>query len=178
MEKLMSAVKFMTFDPATGSNMFAAPATVGGSGSAYNLVALDGDGRLHSAMLPAGTGVSVVVHRASGALSAGDLVNIYLDIVDDGIEGDTGWRVRRADASDPTKYAVGFVVSAYTSGALADVYLEGQFPLTSTLNEVYLTESPGIAGSFDAEAAFRQLVGRRIGANNYEFIQGERVLLN
>jgi len=115
------------------------------------------------------TSGSKKVVKASEALSAGNLVNIYFDT-------DT-WYCRKADASDVEKYAVGFVAEAFESDADAEVHLYGEFEVISELNEVYLTQTPGVAGAYDPTAAIRQLIGRRTGSNTFKFLQGEIVIL-
>jgi hypothetical protein len=140
-----------------------------GAADAGKPVALDTDGKLNASLMPNGIGASTKIVTASEALSAGNLVNIFFDT-------DT-WYARKADASDAAKYAVGFVEEAFESDASVEVYLSGEIDVTADLDEVYLTQTPGIAGVYDPTAVIRQLVGRRVGANVFTFIQGEITIL-
>jgi hypothetical protein len=95
-------------------------ATVTSSGAADDgkIVALDATGRLDNSILPVGIGADTATITASESLSAGDFVNIWSDAGTP--------KVRKADASTSGKEAVGFVLSAVTSGSQATVYFEGQ----------------------------------------------------
>ena len=67
--------------------------------------------------MPSGIGADVVSLPATEALAAGDFVNIY--------DNSGTISVRKANATDATKPANGFVKSAVASGANATVYFEG-----------------------------------------------------
>lgn len=94
-----------------------AKVTSSGAGDAGAMVKLDAGGKLDVSLLPTGVGAEVVVAPASENLSAGDYVNFWDD-------GGTV-KARKADASDATKPAQGFVLSAVTAPADATVYCEG-----------------------------------------------------
>lgn len=83
--------------------------------SANKLVKMDGSGRIAVAMLPVGVGPDTKSIQASETLAAGDFVNIH---------NSSGARIRKADATNG-RIAHGFVLSAVSSGANGDVYLEG-----------------------------------------------------
>lgn len=108
-------------------------ATVASAGAADDgkIVCLDATGKLDVSVMPVGMGADTATIQASENLAAGDFVNIW---------NSSGARVRKADASTPGKEAVGFVLTAVTSGSNATVYFEG----TNT-----------------------QLTGRTIGARQY-----------
>jgi len=89
-----------------------------GAGDAGKIPALDAAGKLDATMMPTGMGPDVKLLPASENLAAGDLVNVWSD------SGTA--KVRKADASDATKEAHGFVLAAVTSPDDATVYLEGQ----------------------------------------------------
>jgi hypothetical protein len=91
--------------------------TSAGAGDAGKLIKLDAGGKLDLSLLPSGVGAEVVTVPASENLAAGDYVNFW---------DDAGTvKVRKADASDATKIAHGFVLAAVTSPANASVYLAG-----------------------------------------------------
>jgi hypothetical protein len=91
--------------------------TSAGAGDAGKLIKLDAGGKLDTSVLPTGVGAEVVVAPASENLAAGDFVNFW---------DDAGTvKVRKADASDATKPAHGFVLAAVVSPANATVYCSG-----------------------------------------------------
>jgi hypothetical protein len=167
--------KILTVDFATGLNALITPTVTGGSTSAAGqIVALDTDGTLNESLLPSGLGVSVVTAKASEDITADSIVNLYKEGAD--------WLVRNAIGTDASKYAVGFIKSTVVEDAESvDVYLEGRFTFTSTSNHLFLTTTAGTPGVYDLDDGnlkIRQLVGRRVGENLYEFIQGDITLLN
>lgn len=87
-----------------------------GAGDAGKAVGLDGAGRIDNTMMPVGIGADTALTQASENLAAGDLVNVW---------NSSGARARKADATTAGKEAVGFVLSAVTSGQNATVYFEG-----------------------------------------------------
>lgn len=91
--------------------------TSAGAGDASKLVQTDSGGKLDITLMPSGVGADTVTVLASEALAAGDWVNIYDNA---GTEN-----VRKANATDNTKPAHGFVKSAVSGGANATVYLTG-----------------------------------------------------
>ncbi|MDR2117378.1 MAG: hypothetical protein LBP87_13455 [Planctomycetaceae bacterium] len=157
-----------------GQNVVRTAATAGGLENAGAIPALDAGGKLHGSMMPSGLGVSV--QRLVTSETVAGLVNIWFDATAN--EGAGSWFVRKADATDETKPAHGFVKVTASSGEEVDVYLEGTYALTSTLPEVYLSITPGVAGAYDPTAKIRQLVGRRVGVNTYIFIPGDITVLN
>lgn len=86
-----------------------------GAGDAGKIPALDAGGRISDTMMPVGIGAETASIPCSENLSAGNFVNIY---------DSTGKKCRKADNSNSRK-AHGFVLSAYTSGQTATVYLDG-----------------------------------------------------
>ena len=100
----------------TGGNLEEVEATVQSAGSenAGDIPALGADGKLDDTVMPEGIGAETIVHPTSEALSENDVVNIF---------DDTGTtKCRKADATDPTKQADGYVKAAYGEGANATVY--------------------------------------------------------
>jgi hypothetical protein len=91
--------------------------TSAGAASATELVALDAAGKISTTMLPAGI-LQTIEAPASEALSAGDLINFH------DVSGTKS--VRKANATDATKPAEGFVLASVSSSATATVYTDGQ----------------------------------------------------
>lgn len=115
----MAGKKYLKLDTTTGRpTQQAATDTSAGAGNASDIVALDASGRIDNTMMPVGIGASTASIICSEALSAGDQVNVY---------NNAGTRTcRKANATDATKPAHGFVLSSYSSSALATVYFDGQ----------------------------------------------------
>ena len=108
--------KYLQHDAAGGFREVEAVAT-GGAGQANKIPALDLSGRLDSTMMPTGIGAETSIVPAFGALAAGDLVNVYNN---SGV-----MRARKADASNSTAPANGFVLAAVADTANATVYWGG-----------------------------------------------------
>jgi hypothetical protein len=109
--------------------------TSAGAGDAGKLVKLDGGGKLDITLMPSGVGAETATVEASETLAAGDLVNVYF--------ADPDTLARKADASDPAKFANGFVLAAVTSGQNGTVYFGG-------LNDQVSGLTPGAALYLDA----------------------------
>lgn len=86
-----------------------------GAGNEGDLVALDASGKLSLTVMPVGIGPDTAAITAVGAISAGDLVNVY---------DDSGPVCRKADASNARK-AHGFCLDAFLDTETALVYFEG-----------------------------------------------------
>lgn len=96
-----------------------------GAGDAGKIPALDSTGKLDTSVMPVGIGADTKSIVASENLAAGDLVNVW---------DDTGTiKVRKADATSPSKRAHGFVLSSVSSAANATVYFEGTITGLSSL---------------------------------------------
>ena len=112
--------------------------TSAGAGDAGKIVALDNTGKLDTTVMPTGIGAQTQAMACSENLTAGDLVNIW---------NDSGTRkVRRADCSNGRR-AHGFVLSGFSSGATATVYLDDTLTgLTGlTPGSVYYLSTTGAA---------------------------------
>lgn len=103
----MPAQKFLAHDGSGGIQEVVSVQT-GGAPSADKVPSLDANGRLDVTMMPSGVGADTSVVVASGALAAGDFVNLFND-------GGTA-KVRKADASSNVAPAHGFVLAAVTDG--------------------------------------------------------------
>jgi hypothetical protein len=87
-----------------------------GAPNAGDIPALDGTGRLDISVMPVGIGADTATVLASENLAAGDYVNIY--------DNAGTPNCRLADNSN-NRPAMGFVLSAVTSGNNATIYFEG-----------------------------------------------------
>jgi hypothetical protein len=166
-------IRLLQQDSSTGG-IFGKPPVVRSSGttSAGQAVGLDSDGKLDLSVLPSGVGARVRVLEADGALSANDLVNIFLDTT----EQTPKWKVRRAVATDRLHYCNGFVKTAYEDGTDATVYLDGTFEVSTevlgTLSDLTLflsAASPGKPGPYNSTAPIFQVVGYLIDNGVAEF---------
>jgi hypothetical protein len=112
--------------------------TSAGAGSAGKIACLDANGKFAENMMPAGISAETQVAKAGvGGLAANDVV--YLHIVTVTLTAD------KADATDATKRAQGYVKSAFNAGDDATVFLDGELPGTSLTPgaKYYLTTTPG-----------------------------------
>jgi hypothetical protein len=117
----------------------AAIATSAGAGDAGKIIKLDGAGKLDSTLMPAGVAPESRVMTTSEAVVAGDVVNIH---------NSTGPKVRKADATNDTKPAQGFVLAGAGAAASVTVYPEeavisGLTGLTPG-DRYYLTTTAGL----------------------------------
>lgn len=149
-------------------------ATSAGAGDAGKIPQLDGAGRLDNSLMPTGIGADTQLIQASEALAAGDLVNIH-DV--------TGaFRVRKADASSAGKEAMGFVLSAVSSGANATVYFEGTITGLTGLTPGQRYLSTSTAGGTQAAAPTTaaqvvQRVGIATSATTLNFEPQQHIVL-
>jgi hypothetical protein len=106
--------------------------------SANKIPKLDGSGKLDVTLMPVGIGADTTVITTSEALAAGDFVNVW---------NSTGAKARKADATTAGKHAMGFVLTAFGSGAAATVYFEGTNTQVTgqTPGDVYLATTAGTA---------------------------------
>jgi hypothetical protein len=111
----MAAPKFLQYNPATGRDIEVAAVT---TATPNSIPATDANGRLTQAQMPTGVGPELVQLPCSEALVAGDWVSFH----------DVGGvaKVRKANATDATKPAQGFVKAGFNSGDTVDVYCDGQ----------------------------------------------------
>lgn len=117
-----------------------ATVTSTGATEAGKIVALDNTGKLDSTVMPSGIGAQTQAMPCSETLTAGNLVNIYSNA------GTT--TARKADCSNGRR-AHGFVLSGFTSGATATVYLDDSLTgLTSlTVGVPYYLSTTGAASA-------------------------------
>lgn len=151
----------------------AAIASSSGGSDANKIIKLNGSGKLDNSFLPTGVGAETKLIECSEDLSAGDFINVY---------DDSGEMCRKADATTAGKEAVGFVLSAYTTGQDATVYFEG-------INDELTGLTPGArqflsttAGASTATAPSTsanvvQQIGRAISATEISFEPQQAVTL-
>jgi len=135
-----------------------------GAGDAGKIIALGSSGTLDNSVLPTGIGADTASITTSEALSAGDLVNIW---------DSSGAKVRKADATTEGKEAMGFVLSAFSSGVSATVYFEGTNSQVSGLTpgRVFLSTTPGAATSTAPSGSgnIAQIVGYATSTTSLNF---------
>lgn len=168
----MPGEKFIKHNAAGGFSETEAVQT-GGAPSADRIPSLNAAGRLDETMMPTGIGADTAVLPASGALAAGDFVNIF----------DNGGTpsVRKADASSQSTVAHGFVIDAFADGANATVYFEGTNTAASglTAGRVFLSTTAGLATNTAPTASGEvvQVLGVAVAATQVNFEPGPSVLL-
>lgn len=114
----MSAQKILILDPSTGLVKEYVPVdTSSGASDKGKLIALDASGHLDETLLPTGIGADTASIKASEAISSGDFVNVY---------DDSGTaKIRKANATDATKPAHGFVKDGVSANSNGTVYFRG-----------------------------------------------------
>jgi len=162
----MVVEKFVKVDDAAkGLKEVTALVVSAGAGSAGKIIATNPDGKLDDTLLPVGVGPEVQTAVATEALAANDVVNIY---------DDTGTlSCRKADASDGTKKAHGFVKASVEMGANATIYTDGFLPgVGLTKGSLYfLSETSGLITSTPptTAGAIVQAIGAAISATAIKF---------
>lgn len=161
----MAAQKFLT----KGSGVLAeaqAINTSAGAGSEGKIPCLGADGRLNENMMPSGVSAETVTCKAgTGGLAENDVVYIHLVTVT--LTAD------KADATDATKRAQGYVKAAVNEGDDATVYLDGELPGTGLTPgaKYYLTTTPGTVSvtAPSASGNMVQCVGEAVSATEIKF---------
>lgn len=111
----MATQKVLVLDPTSSLPKELTPNTTSaGSGDSGKLVALDAGGKLDASFLPASSSGASLALTAAEAIAAGALVNI-----------DSTGKIRNANATDATKPAMGFVLTAIANAATGAVYFGG-----------------------------------------------------
>lgn len=109
-----------------------------GPANAGDILALDDSGHLDASVMPVGYGADVKVYTASEPLSAGNLINTWLN-------GSTD-AARKADASSEGKPAIGYVLDGAPTGAQVTVFFGRKITGLSgivTGRRYYLSTTPG-----------------------------------
>lgn len=114
----MALQTFFTPDPTTNLPKEVNPTqTSAGASSAGLIVALNSAGDIDSTMLPSNLGMPSISVPTSENLSAGAMVNLY--------NNSGTLTARNANATDATKPAIGYTLTAVTAPANATVYFPG-----------------------------------------------------
>jgi hypothetical protein len=137
-----------------------------GAGSAGKIACLGEDGRFNENMMPAGVAAETVVCKAGvGGLAANDVV--YIHLVTTTLTAD------KADATDATKRAQGYVKEVVEAGANVTVYLDGELPGTGLTPgaKYYLTTTPGTVSATAPTGSGNmvQCVGEAVGESEIKF---------
>ena len=153
------------YDSAKGLKEVTALVTSAGAQDAGKIMATNAQGKMDDTLLPAGVGPEVQTAVATEALAANDVVNIY---------DDTGTlSCRKADASDGTKKAHGFVKASVEMGANATIYTDGFLPgVGLTKGSLYfLSETSGLITSTPptTAGAIVQAIGAAVSATAIKF---------
>jgi hypothetical protein len=153
-------------------NILNATTTSAGAGDVGKILQLDSSGRIDSTVLPIGIGADTATIVTSEALAAGDFINIWTS---------TGTKVRKADATVSGKHAMGFVLSAFGSGASATVYFEGTNTAVTgqTGGDVFLSTTAGqaVATAPSASGNVVQPIGIAITAASINFQYNRPIVL-
>lgn len=161
----MTNQKFLT--KGSGYNQeVQAISTSGGAGDAGKIPCLDANGLIAENMMPSGVAAETVVAKAGvGDLLANDVV--YLHLVETTLTAD------KADATDATKRAQGYVKAGATAGNDATVYTDGFLPGTGLTPgaKYYLTTTPGTVSvtAPSATGNMVQCVGEAVNATAIKF---------
>lgn len=146
-----------------------AVAASAGAPDAGKRVNLDSAGRIDSTMMPVGIGADIKTATASGALSAGNIINF-----------DSTGAARVADCSNG-RVADGFVLASVLNGASASVYLSGRITGLSGLTPgatYFLSTGGGISTTAPTTAGNTwQEIGRAVSTTELEFRPGRSVAL-
>lgn len=146
-------------------------ATSAGAGDAGKIAQLDGTGRFDASMMPVGLGADTKPITTSEALAAGDWVNIH---------NATGAKARKADATTVGKEAMGFVLAAFGSGAVATVYFEGTNTQVTgqTPGKVFLSTTAGAGQTSSPTSAgnVEQVIGFAVSATEVNFQAGSTIV--
>jgi len=140
--------------------------TSAGVSSAGKIACLGEDGRFNENMMPAGVAAETVVCKAGvGGLAANDVV--YIHLVTTTLTAD------KADATDATKRAQGYVKEVAEAGANVTVYLDGELPGTGLTPgaKYYLTTTPGTVSATAPTGSGNmvQCVGEAVGESEIKF---------
>lgn len=172
----MALQKILIADLTTGQAQQYSPLQASaGSASAGAVVALNGSGQVDATMLPATQGLPSISLPATEAISAGALVNVWVN--------GANTSIRNASATDATKPATGFVLSAVASGSNGSVNFAGAVNTgatgLTTGAPVFLSTTAGASTSVAANAAgnLLQYVGWALSNTEYTFNPSPGIIL-
>lgn len=141
---------------------------------AGKVVNLNASGVLDASLLPSTIGQEFEDITASEALAAGDIVNVW--------DNAGTPNVRKADATDISTQASGFVLAAYALSASARVYFEGTITGLTGLTPgatYFLSETAGAITTTapSTVSAIVQRVGRAHGTTKLSFEAAQPIVL-
>ena len=114
----MATQKVLVLDPTTSlASQLTPNTTSAGSADAGKIIALNSSGQVDSTMLPPSSGMPSLSVPTSENLAAGAMVNLF--------NSSGTLNARNANATDATKPAHGFTLTAVTSPANATVWFHG-----------------------------------------------------
>ena len=143
----------------------------GGAGDAGKIVAVGVDGKLDSTVMPSGIVAETSTALTSEILVANDVVNVY---------DDAGTlKVRKADATDDTKPATGYVLAGFASGVQATIYTGGYLPgVALTIGKYFLAVGGGISNVVpNATGNIIQSIGRAISTTKIKFVADQNYII-
>lgn len=169
----MAAQKFLTLIAGVRA-LVSSKDSSAGAGDAGSIVALDAAGKIAANMMPNGIGADSRIVPASEALTAGSLVNLWLDA--------SVLKVRKADATAAGKEAHGFVEASVAALANATVIFDGTIPGLSGMTigaKYYLATTAGgaVATAPAAVGNVVQTVGVAASATELIFEIGEPITI-
>lgn len=149
------------------------PATVGGSGSAGGIPALNSSGQLDITMLPPGLGANTTTATASVAISAGNFVNLYAN-------SSGALAMQLADCSTGLP-ADGYVLAAVASGSTGTVYFNDQNTALTGLTvgaPYFLSTAGGVSSTPPTTSGYlSQAIGKSISATAIAFRYSQPITL-
>lgn len=161
----MAVEKYLQIGAAGITTEKAAIDSSAGAGDAGEIPALNASGLIDDTMLPAWTVADTVIATASEALAENDVVTIYLDGT---------LKCQKANATDETKPAHGFVTAAVLITDPATVRLDGILTQAAVTPGIryFLSAATGGAVTDTAPAAtgnILQVVGVAVSATQIKF---------
>lgn len=167
--------KYIKRNPTTGRLEEESGVTVSaGAGDVGKLPQFDATGKLDISVLPSGIGSETESATASENLSAGDFVNIF---------DNTGTKnVRKANGSTPGLEANGYVLSAFTSGAVATIYTDGantsRTGLTAGVTYYLAATAGGVTATpLSTTGQIHQKIGKASTSTSLIFIDSDPITL-
>ena len=134
-------------------------------GEAGRIVALDDTGKLDDTVMPEGIGAETTVAKASEALVGNNVINIWSN---SGVLS-----ARKADATDDTKPAHGYIKDSANLGDNVTVYTDGYLPGTGFTpgSKYFLSTTPGAVTATPPsdEGNIAQVIGVAVSADKIKF---------
>lgn len=161
--------KYLYRDSTSGQVQEAQPlSTSAGAGSSGLLAQLDSTGRFDASFMPVGVTADVYNANANGAISAGDLCYV-----------DSGGLIARATGAVSGHPAIGFSLTAVTTGNPATIYFSGSNTAVSGLTQgsrYYLSDTTAggiVSTPVTGSGKLHQYVGIALTATRLIFDRSE-----